>query len=153
MKNFLVSLINSLLLLLIPILKRRSLNTAVWSWNALLPHNNALFEHGILFYMVVSVRKYAEQWLSLMVLFVYFTVLKSMFLSISLPVKWYSGTSLKWTLMGQKFLSPLERSPRWRGLNWKVPKFNDGCFTLDLLSHGLLLPFIWLWECRMVKKK
>ena len=28
-----------------------------------------------------------------------------------------------------------------------------GCFTLDPLSHGLLLPLIWLWECGMVKKK
>ena len=28
----------------------------------------------------------------------------------------YSGTSLKWTLKGQKFLSALERCPSWRGL-------------------------------------
>ena len=29
----------------------------------------------------------------------------------------YSGTSLKRTLTGQKFLSALERCPPWRGLN------------------------------------
>ena len=29
----------------------------------------------------------------------------------------YSGTSLKRTLKGQKFLSALERCPPWRGLN------------------------------------
>ena len=29
----------------------------------------------------------------------------------------YSGTSLKRTLAGQKFLSALERCPSWRGLN------------------------------------
>ena len=35
----------------------------------------------------------------------------------------------------------------------KFPNLRYGCFTLDPLSHGLLLPLIWLWECRMVKKK
>ena len=29
----------------------------------------------------------------------------------------YSGTSLKWTLTGQKLLSTLEKCPPWRGLN------------------------------------
>ena len=29
----------------------------------------------------------------------------------------YSGTSLKWALTGQKFLSALQRCPPWRGLN------------------------------------
>ena len=40
----------------------------------------------------------------------------------------YSGTSLKRTLTGQKFLSALERCPLWRGLNWKVPKFKVRLF-------------------------
>ena len=64
----------------------------------------------------------------------------------------YSGTSLKQTLMGQKFLSALERCTPWRGLNWKVPKFKVRLFYTEPLSHGLL-PFIWLWKYGMVKKK
>ena len=40
----------------------------------------------------------------------------------------YSGTSLKWTLTGQKFLSALEGYPPWRGLNWKVPEFKVRLF-------------------------
>ena len=40
----------------------------------------------------------------------------------------YSGTSLKRTLTGQKFLSALKRRPPWRDLNWKVPKFKVQLF-------------------------
>ena len=47
----------------------------------------------------------------------------------------YSGTSLKQTLTGQKFLSALEGCPLWRGLNWKVPKLK-----VRLFYTGLTLP-------------
>ena len=40
----------------------------------------------------------------------------------------YSGTSLKRTLMEQKFLPASERCPPWRCLNWKVPKFKVRLF-------------------------
>ena len=47
----------------------------------------------------------------------------------------YSGTSLKRTLTGQKFLFALERCPPWRGLDWKVPKFK-----VQLFYTGPTLP-------------
>ena len=64
----------------------------------------------------------------------------------------YSGTSLKRTLTGQKFLSGLERCPPWKGLNWKVPKFKVRLFytgpTLTRTPPPLLFDYgnVKWWE-------
>ena len=55
----------------------------------------------------------------------------------------YSGTSLKRTLMGQQFLSALERCPPWRGLNWKVLKSKVRLFyTGPTLIRTSPLPYL-----------
>ena len=41
----------------------------------------------------------------------------NLYIKYNLKIADYSGTSLKRTLTGQKFLSTLERSPPGRGLN------------------------------------
>ena len=62
----------------------------------------------------------------------------------------YSGTSLKRTLTGQKFLPALERCPPWRGLNWKVPKSKERLFyTAPTLTRSPPPPYLTMgiWNC------
>ena len=55
----------------------------------------------------------------------------------------YSGTSLKRTLMGQKFSSALERCLPWRGLNWKVSKFKVWLFyNVPTLTRTPVPPYL-----------
>ena len=83
---------------------------------------------------------------------IYISIHPSICLSVCLSI-YLQWTSLKRTLTGQKFLSTLERCRLGEVQTEKFPNLRYSCFTLDPLSHGLLLPFIWLWECGMVKKK
>ena len=74
----------------------------------------------------------------------------------------YSGTSLKRTLTGQKFLSALERCSPWRGLNWKVPKFKVRLFytgptptrtTLPLFDYGNVEWWKWNLKTKVTSKR